>query len=389
VKVIEKNLPHIFIFMMLFLTSSYHIYRDALSSVLTMGLWVLLFGVMLLRLKKIVSNHMVVFLTFIIIYVVSSIYNNENMKQLLSYFLAFVCAFLFTEIYGYKHFTKSFVDVMRFLCIVSLVCLALYTLFPSLGDVFTLTTSGGKRVPSILFYTHSSTRGRNGGMFWEPGAYQTFILLALLFEVLEDKLNVFDFSLFLITVATTFSTTGYLGAACIVLIIFMKRNFSNKRIKNIVFFASVVVIVYFIINPDFLFKGENSVFGKIIYFFETRAYENYGVNQTAVVRFYAVIKPFEAFLESPLLGKGITGLKEYTYAYTLGMNTCTFINYFATFGFLYGSLSISAYIGLIKKHTKDFRLGLMVFLFFVLITFSENYIYNGFFFMILLYGFHS
>ena len=101
---------------------------------------------------------------------------------------------------------------------------------------------------------------------------------------------------------------------------------------------------------------------------------------------FSVVKPFELFLENPLFGCGYETLRQKLYFYTYGMNTCTFINYFAIYGVLLGLFSMIGYYKFSRFFSKVWweRILILAILFFI--TATEDYVNNAFFYIIIIYG---
>lgn len=111
------------------------------------------------------------------------------------------------------------------------------------------------RYSNFLIFTYDTVHYyRNSGFCWEPGAFGSFLTIALLFNFLMN-----DFKLnkeaFIITLAilTTVSTTAYLG---LFLLFFLRYRVLNKGSKvTIIAFAIILAIAI----PNVPFLGEKIV----------------------------------------------------------------------------------------------------------------------------------
>ncbi|MDO6470693.1 hypothetical protein [Maribacter sp. 1_MG-2023] len=127
----------------------------------------------------------------------------------------------------------------------------------AIGNTFeSLTVNDNSlRYTNFLIYTYDTIHYyRNSGFCWEPGAFGSFLTLALLFNFLMN-----DFKLnkeaFIITLAilTTVSTTAYLG---VFLLFFLRYRVLNKGSKvTIIAFA----IIFALAIPNVPFLGEKIV----------------------------------------------------------------------------------------------------------------------------------
>lgn len=103
---------------------------------------------------------------------------------------------------------------------------------------------------------------RNCGMFWEPGAFSGYLILALVFVALKNrKFQIGPYSkevvIIFIGVLTTMSTTGFLILA-ILLLLFAFQNYRRGRIIVIPLIAIMIGLSYF--NLDFMKNKINSQF---------------------------------------------------------------------------------------------------------------------------------
>ena len=127
----------------------------------------------------------------------------------------------------------------------------------AIGNAFESVTvnDNSLRYTNFLVFTYDTIHYyRNSGFCWEPGAFGSFLTLALLFNFLMN-----DFKLnkeaFIITLAilTTVSTTAYLA---VFLLFFLRYRVLNKGSKvTIIAFAIVLAIAI----PNVPFLGEKIV----------------------------------------------------------------------------------------------------------------------------------
>ena len=271
----------------------------------------------------------------------------------------------------------------------SLALYLVYLLIPSLNSVNLIANGSGNYYSNLFIYINSVTQKRNMGMFWEPGAFQTFLSLALFFDIAGNTINIKRFLMLTICLITTFSTTGYIALIFLIGFILIKRNVNNRKVKIPVIITLFVLLILAFINKESLFNTDNfSVFGKVISFFESGWYTTTGHLSSASVRYYSIVKPLSLFFQSPIVGYGYEGLQKLTFNYTYGMNTCTFINWFAIYGIVFGVAMTTGYLGLCRCFTKDIIQILLSVTILFLVTMSENYVNNAFFIMLALYGFN-
>lgn len=375
----------ILIFLALFLSGSYVVTNNIVSSGLTIVLWSFLLLLTFYKFRKFNTYVLFIFLALILIIFVSSLINGADFfvfgKNLFSFFTLFV---IFSVI-PFSCFKRCYNSVVYILSIISLVLFFAYVIFPGLKSINPVSL-GGSSASNLYIYVHPLYANRNCGMFWEPGAFQTFISLALLLEVTNKKINPFHVVVYSGTIITTFSTTGYLALAFCFLLLFIAK-FDNRKVRRTVFVAALVGFALIFLFKDYLFDHTtNSVFGKIVNFFERNEFSDNSRMTSSSVRYYSVIKPFKVFLDNFFFGAGYNQLLLLTQDYTNGMNTCTFVNWFAIYGVFFGTLMLIGYYYFSKKITAKPGPKFIALLILFIITASEDYVNNAFFMLLALYG---
>lgn len=162
-----------------------------------------------------------------------------------------------------ERFRFVYLEVMYYFALISLVLFTLGLVGVIIPNVFPTTEVRH----SILIYNalvQGDGLGRNCGPFWEPGAYACYlVLIPLLFF---DNLNVLIHSykkhtlVLLVALVSTFSTTGYICLA--VLLLFYVLKDSKHKILSYVFLLPLVIggIVYAYTSLDFLGAKVNEQF---------------------------------------------------------------------------------------------------------------------------------
>ena len=120
-----------------------------------------------------------------------------------------------------------YIKVMRFIAIYSLICFVLTPIILNLP--FPILASGDATYKNLIFTNVSTTIYRNFGPFWEPGAFQIYLNLALFF-ILRDKsrFRVVDIVLFSLCVISTLSTTGILVLGLVFLYYVCGSSYNKK-----------------------------------------------------------------------------------------------------------------------------------------------------------------
>lgn len=380
----EYRIACVGFFMMLFLANSFVVTNDIISSTMTIALWVMTAVFIIYGNSKIRKELLVILMVIAFCMLCTTLFNRETFRPFVLTLFAYAVAMIYVNRVSLDTFKEAFISVMYWLSIISLIGFALYRLFPVLHNINIVRYN----YSNLFIYIDTTRYTRNTGMFWEPGAYQTFLNIALLFEILKNKFNAKKVIIFIITILTTYSTTGYLALLLIVCIFINKKdsNINKKgRYAIIGFLFLLIVGIYF--NQELIFgsslsNGQQTVLGKLFNFDLSNS-----AASSASVRYYAIIKPIALFFQSPIFGHGYEGLKKKLFDYTLGMNTCTFINWFAVYGIIYGGMMMSGMYKFSKKNIGGGYQTIFVLLLMFLVTMSQNYVNNAIFLIFVLYGY--
>ena len=374
------------VFSLLFLTSGFLVTNDILPNSITIIMWVL--SLLYLCRKKIYINPptLLTIAILIILMWASYICNNDNLLTATKVTFTIVYATVFVSKYSFDDFSKAYRDVLYYLSYLSIVLFLVYSIIPPLQSLFTVQNRAGRVFSSIVVFVFSGGINRNYGMFWEPGAFQTFVSLALLLEIRKEQ-KVKKIIIYFIAIVSTLSTTGYFALSLMILLLITdKRKSFNK--KMLFFFGACIVLCLGMFFSSFLVSTDSSsVFGKLINFVSKQQYlETYGATNSATVRFYSIIKPLEAFLKSPIVGMCHNNLLQYSYLYTRGMNTCTFVNWFAMYGVFFGTFMFAGYYKLAKKISNSTLSFFVIMLILLIVISTEDYADNSMISLFCYYG---
>lgn len=275
-----------------------------------------------------------------------------------------------------KKVIDIYCDVMLFIAIVSLISFILPNTAISISFPPRIITSTRESEFVTLFFTNipieSWNQTRNWGPFWEPGAYQAFLNIALIFTLflrkIRTKYRIFSAIIFIITVLSTLSTTGYLALFFIFLAYIFNNKNSNsfttlsKLILTCIFFIGVIYVVFF-----------SGLFESVV----IKKLEN---ENTA--RYQFIIYGLKAFLKSPLIGNGAK--LSSVIADISGSDisrTNTFVAMFAIFGIIPGFYTIIRYFKTFANFRKTTTIVSAIFIGFAIccLLFGEYFIYSPIF----------
>ena len=346
-----------------------------------------LFSFVYLRNFKNASKINIPALFCLLLAVISFIYNGEDMKQILILISYFLTAMVFCSAYDYEKWFGAYVKIMYVISVCSIILYVLDILIPSFSSYLPTVTNSMYLKKGTILFAVTPTKNRNYGCFWEPGAFQTYLVLAFIIEtfIYQSKYKKRITSL-LIALVTTFSTAGYasmLTAITALLVSGITDKSMSKSTRNTIIIVLLAAITAFCIIKYLYPQLYGTLFGKV---------EKYNVeqndNSSTGVRLNSITKVFSVFFEHPIFGVGKTKLKDiFRLTYGHAMTTCTYANWFAYFGALFGCIMIAGLYKFTELFSKKKLIRIILFLTIISSITSENYVMNPTILMLVFYGF--
>ena len=209
-------------------------------------------------------------------------------------------------------FVQRFINLTSFFAIISLFGWMLLLFAPNVLN-FLLPTDyplfGGSK--GLLFFVYrygqlnSAGDRRNVGIFTEPGIYQIVLnsaLFCMLFYPEQLKLTKKKYYrlliLFVVTIISTQSTTGYIALAAILIVfLFTKKDIKLKR--KILILLGIVMLVLIV---DYIFRGSQSfVYSTVINKIFNTSLGSIDLNvSSGYWRMNTIIAGWNVFLKHPL-----------------------------------------------------------------------------------------
>ena len=287
----------------------------------------------------------------------------------------------------FRKFAKAFVQVMIFLAVWSLV-LYIMAQFKLEEKLPVVTNIGGIEFHNGIFgfiAVQGDTLVRNWGFFWEPGAFQAYLGLALIFDLflLKDRKPIILIILS-VTILTTLSTTGILSLGLILIIYLIavkdKESNLNKRIILVVVILGIMVLLI----SD---KLKSMVFSKF-------TFDDINDSASFGARYYSIVGNLKIAVKEGLFFG--TGIEKYNSIYIntlLGIgynkdmsNTNTILSDLARFGWLVGiaeTIMVWKFSKKLGENTFQ-RLGIVIVI--TIMLFMENFSYSLFWMSVMCFG---
>lgn len=358
------------------------------------GLLLIVMIIFFLRVKAIDKKKLAAFIFLTTISLMITLIYNDNIYKISILILGgIVTGFFISCIIPYDDFVSVYTNIILVVAIFSLITFFLDLFFPEIFSSFkTVGMRETREVKNLLLSVvlkHAEFK-RNYGFFWEPGAFQTFLSLSLYLELFCKKnTSVTRVVIIVISIITTFSTTGYF---CLIIIaisyaiekhkILEEDNLEiirkSKKIRKYIFCSFLLLALIFFSLPE---KYTGLVFDKL-----SGVSTREKVAFTTEVRVNAIIYPLEAFLNSPLMGIGYDNFNILSETKCNGMPTFTILNWLSLYGLFFGGMCVFGYISFINfRKVKGITKYLIVISFILMIS-TESYISNPYIYLLIFYG---
>ena len=325
---------------------------------------------------------------------ISMVLNNDIRIGYFYKIVLILYAWLILKNIGLYKFINIFNHVMLVLASISIIgFFSVCVNFSVLSLSHTIVNTAGTQFYDLFLFVSPksfySDYVRNYGIFREPGVYQMYLVLGMLFQhFMITKKRMFWYVIYTIAIVTTMSTTGYIALALFIVVVIVDGNGLTTNQKVIFSLLIIVGFIFIVKKTSILSLSQddkyNSVFGKL-------ASKKRG---TSVSRFASITENIRIMITNPIFGVGLQKLSDLFPIYTLNNygvrsehNTNTILIQFSTHGFIYGI----TWLRLLLRSTKIFSSKLYVLIFFILIIIfsGENLTFSGFSSLIIMMSFEK
>ena len=271
-------------------------------------------------------------------------------------------------------FINNYIKVLRIIAIVSLVGYVFRQIIIGIGIIPTIHNVNGKAF-KFLFFTNIPINNisgrRNWGPFWEPGAYQYYLNIALLFTLMKKNIGwKRDSILFLITLLTTLSGASILPVPFILLAYLFKENEAKEN--N---YTKIVITV--ILSVAIILLIESGYFDEI---FNKLSFADGTVHKSAGYRLGTIFANLRIAITHPLFGAS-PAIQEAERRQYIGLlnginysgNVNTITGYFSYFGILVGSYIVLKIYNFTRLLSSNRISRIFCFVAIIIMTSNENF----------------
>ncbi|WP_257254679.1 MULTISPECIES: hypothetical protein [unclassified Endozoicomonas] len=279
-----KALDIFLVFLVMMLSKSLY-FESFFNNVILIPVFIFLFLLAIFGTRVNISLQ-ILFFSLIFLFVVLL---NSDVRALsyVTLMLRLFIAILLVSFLNFDKFSKIFTDIILVLGTISL--LAFLVIFFGIESPFPdFVATDGRHLRNFIFFGVSENFieykiYRNSGLWWEPGAFQIFIMLGFFFSIINGEITKPKYFLFTAIILSTQSTAGiFLFFFLSLHLVFKKNSHIQTSLLLLLFLFSVIFIL--IPELDYKFNGNGM------------ASANSRINDGLI--------SFELFLDNILLGYG-------------------------------------------------------------------------------------
>lgn len=295
-------------------------------------------------------------------------------------------AYFICTVVSIEDFKKVFTNIMSVLALISVVGFALRYVYPGIVNHLPVLTNlsdlkYGNLILTTIPHDVIYVTFRNYGIFREPGVYQFFLNLALIFLLEKPKYSKsWQLYALLVAMVFTFSTAGYILAIAIILVYFFLDRLQIKASTVLPMLIAILVVGSLFSRG--IIKADSNIFSKL-----------FSSNASTNSRFGSIAVDFHIAKMKPVFGSGfefvennfrIIALDEF--ALNEMHNTNTIMKMMAVFGFAMPCVFMLG-IGLFCRKHLIRRGWTVFFVLFAALLSASDLIFNTIIYILMIYGF--
>jgi len=302
--------------------------------------------------RKILLNYTTVSLSILISFIIVTFMLNREFGSINLYLyllLMIFSSYLLTEVIPFDDFVNGYILVVKNIAIISLFFYSLWNFFNYRIPFSIFQTRYTSYYNGLVYFQLLHSPERNVGIFWEPGLFASFLVIALLFLIIFKGLrnNYGTFSILLLGLISTQSTAGYLLLPFLLLLILFKKvdYRSGVLLIFILLIISITGSLFYTQIMQFLVNINPKIFSKFL-----------DDSVTLNTRLLAPTLNLNIFMSSPIFGVGFSKATstfiEKSYLYNIASQTSTSTYFLASMGIAGIIYTYNWIEGIFKLKTK-------------------------------------
>lgn len=270
----------------------------------------------------------------------------------LMYFSILLCLYVavfLTYFVSYRETARVYVVILAVLGLYSVIATYLLRILPDSGILAVPTFVNSKDREfynfGLAFVSIWEVKGRNFGIFREPGVYQFFLMLGLFlnnYTVQWKKTwQLWTVNILLaLTMLTTFATGGVIEMGLFAVVLFFEKQWYRDRRARTIAIALVILMVIALVV--ILLQG-----GLLAYELVGMVEKLFSGTESSSTRLDAIFTDIDIFLHHPIFGEKLAAV-----LHAVDHNTTSTMVLYAVFGILGGTLNVAAWVALVWEKER-------------------------------------
>jgi hypothetical protein len=339
---------------------------------------------------KVKLNGILLSLIMICIIIISSLCNKDFSGGYFAIITIYMYSMIIVSFIKFNEFVGIYQDIIYYIALISLFYYFISIVLPQINSYMPIITNkSGNKFYSIIISNSPMYYGifRNWSLFREPGVYQMYLNISLMFMFFykNNKIEFIRLMVIIMAIFSTFSTTGYI-VMCMLVLLYIFHHKTNSKGKMLVF----ITISIFIFITTCYFLNINIMEA----FYYRNLVKLTSINKSE--RLMSIILNIYIGNENILFGAGINNTlrifgeyAKYIYNFYTIDNTNHLLIKYSNFGIIYFSISMFLYYGFIKMFNKSFIISTLLYIILIMMFMGEECTFSPFFNIIMFYGINS
>lgn len=385
----KRRCISLFVFLILYVSNDTFLFGTNNSSLMVsiprylslIGVFVLLFSNISRGKLHLKRNELTVLLIFGFFQFANYILGGSTIQIVIVQLVFILFAFFIALTIDREFFWEIYIEVITIFAVASILIFIVNVFAPGVLRCFpSVANTSGTVVNYVILGVAdaSSSIIRSRGIFWEPGTYAIYLLLAIFFTLFSKEIRIKRVIILVTALLLTFSTAGYISLAYLLFMWMLSRNVSNS-IKGKFFLISIMILLIVspflgsVIEEMFINKFAGGILGS--------------THGSTVSRLASFVLNGEIAFENPVFGVGLTDIDSifiektidfFGYANRSDANANTVMFKFAAHGLIYGSVLVLGIWKMFCKISKSRSvLVKMLLLGFVFLLFAGENLQNS------------
>jgi hypothetical protein len=318
------------------------------------------------KLKRYNLLEIVALITIIILIFCTAIWNGDFSNKLLSKILIFIFGYFISLNLTLETFANIYVKWMRIIAYVSLIGYFFADFFRVISVFPMIKSTAGLQYINLIFAVipqRNYVMERCFGPFWEPGVFQAYLIIAIVFIMFinksSNKQRVIDLITFIGVLLITLSTTAYFA----IIPLLCAYLLTTKKIVKIRYKILIIILTAIFFTVFF----NDQLYMQLFYKIESQ-------NASYISRVGSITDNFNVWMQNPIFGVGPVELERQLVGYSI---VNTIMMHFSIYGVFIGLFFLYKLYRFIRSISNNIFIALLILVSVGVSISGENLVYSS------------